>query len=189
MKIGIGQGIGRKKRIDQDMMIGIDQSIVMIANIRIVGMTIGETIIDGTIIGVMTNIMDIIGKMTDKITISAIVETIMNRITHPDGIIMNYLIRVVDIKTTEFLIIIEVMATLDHQIVDLMIIESRKDLDISSMILEIEIILNLKILIVHSMKTASRSAHRSQIATFGGKMATMLTNAQQKKKAKHWQLI
>ena len=189
MRIIIGQGINRKKTINQDMTIGIAQSSAMITDRRIVGMTIGEMIINAVNIGVMTDIMDIVRKMTDKITINAIIETIMNEITQPDGIIIGNLIGVVDIKIVEAPIITKVITTIDNQIVDSMITESRTDLDISNMILEMEITSNLKMVTDLSMKTVNQVAQRCQLAIFAGKMATMLTNAQQKKKAKHWQLI
>ena len=81
-RIGIGLGIGCKKMINQDMMIGIEQSGAMItAEMRVTGMII----IDTMNIGVMTDIMDIVGKMTDNMIINVIVGTIMNESIHPSG--------------------------------------------------------------------------------------------------------
>ena len=122
MRIGISQHIGRKKKIDQVMMIGIDKTRVMIlctmiaAEMRAAGMIIRGMILDATTISVMTDMMSVIGKMT-----AMIVGTIMIGITHSDGItIITNLIGVVDIKTIEGPLITEVMMKITHQIVDSM---------------------------------------------------------------------
>ena len=96
------------------------------------------------------------------------------------------------IKVTDIMMIEEGMTIIDMTIVNSMmtkgmIIDDPKDLDNFNIILRVEMMWNHRMFGKQSMKRVKLVDCR--IAIFAGKMVTMQINAQQRKKAKHRQLI